>query len=570
MSFFNATRKTPLGHHSYDNSIDFFLPFFLPFFRSKMTAALKTPYTGFVYHSHQETAIHWMVSREADSAEFFKGGILADEMGLGKTWMTVGLFVNAPVKETLLLVPPVLQAQWLEVLGRAGISYSVLMPPAALPSKPKPKKAVSDGPLKRTRTTVRRPGLLQKFPGTAFPSVHVIVSTYDRAANNLPLLQTLVIDRIVADEGHIFRNGATSRRFIKLASLVAARRWILSGTPIQNRKSDFGHLLDFLGMSGDLRIRTAADIIAAAVLLRRTVADVRDVITTMPILRPRHVIHPVTMPASSEEISVFNALVGRFEHAVEMNASGSVILELYMRIRQFLAHPSIYVGAMRKKYPSYTRPAWVGTASKFTAFQEFLATAEKEPTIVFGNFREEMEMAAGALKAAGYKVFRIQGGISDRVRAMAVAESKKASEAGEPVAIVIQIECGSAGLNLQHCARVVFLSSHWNPAVVDQAIARAYRMGQTKRVSVHHFLLADDAERNLDRYMARLHGDKRELALEVHPKLFCEAAVGHETIMEELDKARGLAAKIGPGPVGGAGFSLTQLADEDIIEDPSE
>ena len=510
-----------------------------------------------------------MVSREADSAEFFKGGILADEMGLGKTWMTVGLFINAPVKETLLLVPPVLQAQWLEVLGQSGISYSVLSPPAALPSKPKPKKgAAADGPLKRTRTVVRRPGLLQEFPGTAFPGIHVIVSTYDRAANNLPLLQTLVIDRIVADEGHIFRNGKTSRRFVKLTSLVAARRWILSGTPIQNRKSDFGHLLEFLGMPADLRIRTTADAIAAAVLLRRTVADVRDVITTMPTLRPRHVIHPVTMPAESEELRVFSALVGRFEHAVEMNAAGSVILELYMRIRQFLAHPSIYVAAMKKKYASYTRPAWVGTASKFAAFQEFLETAAKEPTIVFGTFRDELEMAAGALKTAGYKVCRIQGGVTDRVRAMAVAESKKAAAAGEPVAIVIQIECGSAGLNLQHCARVVFLSSHWNPAVVDQAIARAYRMGQTKRVSVHHFLLADDAERNLDRYMARLHGDKREMALEVHPKLFCEAAVGRETIMEELDKARGLAAAA--GPAGGAGFSLTQLADDDIVEDPSE
>ena len=83
----------------------------------------------------------------------------------------------------------------------------------------------------------------------------------------------------------------------------------------------------------------------------------------------------------------------------------------------------------------------------------------------------------------------------------------------------------------------MFLSSHWNPAVVDQAIARAYRMGQTERVDVHHILLADDAEKNLDRYMADKHGCKRLCALEIHPTLYSDCAVSTETISMSLDAA---------------------------------
>ena len=107
------------------------------------------------------------------------------------------------------------------------------------------------------------------------------------------------------------------------------------------------------------------------------------------------------------------------------------------------------------------------------------------------------------------------------------------------MAVLLQIVAGSAGLNLQHCRRIVFLSSHWNPSVVDQAIARAYRMGQTERVEVHHLLLADNAEKNLDRYMAAKHGVKRLCALEIHPKLFSDCAADDKVISQSLDAAWG-------------------------------
>ena len=474
---------------------------------------LVTPYDGFVYLPHQVEAVAWMTEREAEGAEFCRGGVLADEMGLGKTWMTVGLLLNSVVPETLLLVPPALQPQWSAVLKQSGINHRIL----GAPKKPAEGSWVNHAGTREFRVTL---------------------STYDRAFTKVDFLQNETkYDRIVCDEGHVLRNGPHVKRFRELMRIDVTRKWILSGTPIQNRAADFNNLLTFLGMEPAKRLKEALSKVAETVIMRRTVSDVREFVPAMPTVKPVHIVHPITMPFNSEEANVFGALVQRLEHAVERHAKTMIVLELYLRIRQFLAHPDIYVQSLRRKYSreDYKREGWAGTASKAAEFERFALTEAKEPTIVFATFKAEMDLAELTLRTAGYKVYSIRGGMSDAAREEATVQSKVDVKAGKPVAIVVQIVSGGAGLNLQHCSRIVFLSSHWNPAVVDQAIARAYRMGQTKTVEVHHFMMADSAEKNIDRLMANMHGLKRNVATEIHEKLFCDSAVNNERVMEELD-----------------------------------
>ena len=154
---------------------------------------------------------------------------------------------------------------------------------------------------------------------------------------------------------------------------------------------------------------------------------------------------------------------------------------------------------------------------------------------MFCNFRDEMERAKMIAEAAGYTTFMIRGGMNEIERGACVTLSRDAAAAGTPVCILVQIVAGGAGLNLQHCSRVVFLSSHWNPAVVDQAVARAYRMGQTRTVSVHHFLMANGDDRNVDRIMMRLHAKKRAAIAEIHPGLVCTTAVSVDDALLRLD-----------------------------------
>lgn len=491
-----------------------------------------TPSADFVYHPHQKVGINWMLSREQPGARFVRGGILADEMGLGKTCMTLGLLLNDPLiatrsVNTLLLVPPVLSPQWAKALGDAGITYLQLQPPKAVKKGTDVTPDVEAARWSWTQYTGTRPNLV------------VFLSTYVRAANHINTLSTLPFDRMVCDEGHVFRNGYRTALFRKLITVPAAQRWILTGTPIQNDVSDFGNLLKFLGMPAEQRMNTNMAVVALEVLLRRNVGEVREAVPTMPTLPPTHTIHAISMVPGSEEEKVYDALVGRYEDARENHAAKAIVFELFLRISQFVTHPAIYVSSMVTKYgPAYPRTAWVGSASKFEAFVDFMRTSTDVPTIVFTTFKQEMDLGVESLTAQGYRCWKIEGGMTDKAREDATRESKACVDGGATkVAIFVQIVAGGAGLNLQHCKRVVFISPHWNPAVVDQAVARAYRMGQTERVEVHHFLMADDAALNMDRYKSSMHGDKRKAALGVHGKLYCDSAVSAEHILGELDRA---------------------------------
>lgn len=469
------------------------------------TPTYIVPFEGFSYHPHQTEAIEWMIGREVPSALYFRGGIEADEMGLGKTYITIGLLLNNPVPNTLILVPPALQHQWAKCLLDSSIPHTVLLP-----------------------------GKMEIVGGSR--DFAVTLGTYDRAINNIHKLQDTTYDRLICDEGHIFKNGKNTKRFRVLSELVAPRRWILTGTPIHNSKKDFINLLMFLGNKVPLGKDTLVKP-ASIVMLRRIVDDVKEAVPTMPAHPPTHIVHPITMPEGSEEATIFGALVRRLEAAIEAQRAQWIILELYLRIRQFIAHPAIYIDAMNRKYKgSYTRPKWLGTASKMTEFQSYMATSERTPSIVFTTFVDEMDRADRILQSLGYKTWQIRGGMTEAGRIAAIEESKAAVEAEEPVVILVQIVAGGCGLNLQHCSRIIMLTSHWNPAIVDQAIARAYRMGQIVQVEVHHFVLADDAELNIDRKIAGAHGRKRLEALEVHHKLHTESAIEYETMMDILDR----------------------------------
>jgi hypothetical protein len=96
------------------------------------------------------------------------------------------------------------------------------------------------------------------------------------------------------------------------------------------------------------------------------------------------------------------------------------------------------------------------------------------------------------------------------------------------VAFVVQWVAGGAGLNLQFCTRVILYTQHWNPAVIQQAIGRAHRIGQTEQVRVYSLVFNFEDKLNMDRRMRLAQQDKMEDAHEILATLLLEDSVSRQ------------------------------------------
>jgi SNF2 family DNA or RNA helicase len=473
---------------------------------------LLPPRQGISYLPHQEEGVRWMLERENEDATICRGGILADDMGLGKTFQTIGLIKNGIGPEgsgaegvpTLIVCPPALMAGWLEELRACGFFVSVL------------------------KSVTMWVGETEK-PAGAGPTVWLTTYPKADAYRKCRLAgrageDKYFWDRVVLDEGHAIRNGkACSRWWAALAfAKYAERRWILSATPVQNGVRDWENLCMFLHCRG-VRKGNYAEV-GEAIMLRRTMAELRSVISELPP-PPRFITHDLNIPVGGREERLFRALCDQLQSAVDSRAVSALIkLELYMRIQQFLVHPQIYIEAMRTKFKgAYPRPDWTDTATKWEAAMEQLeiAVRDRVPTIIFCNFRTEMDKVQAAAVAMGARVWSVRGGMSAETIGDAVSKAREVAEAGvDPVVFVCQIVSGGVGLNLQFCRRILFLSQHWNPAVVHQAVGRAVRIRQKAVVDVHMFRIVDDVMDNLDRRMVQIHLCKIAAAKEVCLSLY--------------------------------------------------
>jgi SNF2 family DNA or RNA helicase len=460
-----------------------------------MSAQLKVLWDGFDYKAHQITGINWMLKREAADAELSGGGggILCDEMGLGKTIQMVGLIRNAPRagprEQNLLVAPVAVLEQWKAVLRRTGLT--VLVP--------------------------ARGGVSWEIEGDMKSQLapRVCVAGYELVTRNPSLVHAHRWHRVIYDEAHRLGSGGTCYTIAK--DTTARYKWLLTATPIVNSVRDLAHLFKVIGLKIILTDTLGPlEPYIPTHILCRTMNQLRAKIPDAP---PPPVYKMLSLEFASEEEAEFyrgmTGIIQRRWRALDIESGQGVALEklkLFMRLRQLSLHPQVYIEARKKQLRRlYTRPDWEGSSTKFEALR-FLLTRDGglggNRWILFCHFRHEMELLRELL-GEEVGIGRVQlyhGGLSAAEKQAVIEETHRPLD-GQTDVLLVQLQSGGVGLNLQHFNRIAFTGPWWTKALMEQAVGRAVRIGQPEVVEVYHLRLKEEEAINIDAFMA----DKAEM-----------------------------------------------------------
>ena len=193
---------------------------------------------------------------------------------------------------------------------------------------------------------------------------------------------------------------------------------------------------------------------------------------------------------------------------------------LLLRLRQISVHPQVYINAKRREDRTYSRPNWTLPSTKMERIKEIIEVDQMQEDesvhkyIVFCQFHDEMELIHDFLVTENLidedHVLSYHGGMNQGERKKVLDYSKKTTK---PTVLLLQLQAGGVGLNLQEYDRIIFVSPWWTAALMDQAIARAVRIGQTKVVQIYHLRLDAEADStiNIDELVNQKAEQKRKM-----------------------------------------------------------
>ena len=432
--------------------------------------------------------------------------VLADDMGLGKTVQAIGLAEilarEAGTARVLIVCPASVKSQWRSEIRRFSKRDCQL---------------VLGGAAERAA----------QYGADCF----FTVCNYEQVLRDVLAIERVPWDLIVLDEGQRIKNWeAKTTQTIK--SLRSPFALVLSGTPLENRLDDLFSVVEFIDdrrlgpafrffnrhrvvdEKGKVRGYRDLDLLREnlkPVLLRRTRAAVmRDL--------PPRATEIVRIPPTDEQLGVDGA---------QMRIVSSIVRKRYISEMDLLRlQKALLLARMNADSTYLVDKREPGYSSKLDRleelFDELLAEHERK-IVLFSEWTTMLELIEARLKRFGADYVRLDGSVPQKKRQQLVHRFQRDAACR----LFLATNAGATGLNLQAADTIVNVDLPWNPAVLEQRIGRAHRMGQKRPVQVYLLVTEETIEEKL---LATLSA-KHDLAL---------AALDMESDVREVALASGI------------------------------
>lgn len=414
--------------------------------------------------------------------------ILADEMGLGKTIQGVGvaelLAREAGISKVLVVCPTSLKSQWKAEIERFSDRTVQLVAGA---------------------TAERGP----QYSGDAF----FTVCNYEQVMRDILDIERTEWDLIILDEGQRIKNwqAKTSRMVKGLRSRFAL---VLSGTPLENRLDE---LYSVVGFIDDRRLGPGFRFFhnhrilneAGKVLGFKNLSDLRENLKPILLRRTRASVQQQLPPRTNEIIRIPPTAEQAEMSLTHLQNVSRIVSKPYLtEMDLILMQKELLLSRMAADSTFLVDKQEPGHSSKLERLEELLEQLFVDDTrkaILFSEWTTMLDLIEPLLKKRKLRFVRLDGSVPQKQRQALVHEF----QTDPHCRLFITTNAGSTGLNLQAANTVINVDLPWNPAVLEQRIARAYRMGQKQPVQV--FILV--TEQTLEEKLLATLAAKQDLAL---------------------------------------------------------
>jgi len=439
-----------------------------------------------LYPYQEEGVLHLAFGRRA---------MLADDMGLGKTVQAIAacalLHQLRDIQRVLIVCPASLKHQWAREIRRFT-SFPV---------------QVIEGNARQRRRLYREPAFFN-------------VINYELVRRDVEELERLYPDVIILDEAQRIKNWRT-----KTADTVKRLRsryaFVLTGTPLENRLDELYSVFQFLDPtvlgplwrfnqryfqverrpSGTYKVLGYKNLDELRqrirpYVLRRVRAEVLD---DLPERVDSNFFVEMTDP-QWRAYDEFRATVARMLSIARRRPltpqEHQILLGALVKMR-------LICNALALHNPNLSSRERMRTAPKLRELQNILdeeVASNSHKAIVFSQWARMLDLTEPVLERLGLGAVKLTGAVPTRKRGALIQRFFEDPNCR----VFLSTDAGGVGLNLQAGSLVINLDLPWNPAVLEQRIARAHRHGQPRTVNVVNLVARDTIEeRMLDTLAAK-------------------------------------------------------------------
>lgn len=442
---------------------------------------------------YQQRGFSWM----ARNMQFGFGSILADDMGLGKTLQAITLMQHLKNegrigKERVLVIAPVgLLYNWQAEINRFAPQLTSFIYHGA-------QRNLKDG-----------------------ADADIVITSYGVARSDGAKLKKGKWCLCVIDEAQNIKNPKTAQA--KAVNAIPARaRVALSGTPVENRLSEFWSIMQFVNAGylgsaknfsqefgrpiqalNDFKAAKRLKKVTSPFLMRRMKTD-KSIIADLPDKIEQNVYAML----SKEQAALYQTTVDEAMAVIE-NIEGKdakslfkrqgLILQMILALKQICNHPAQFLK------DGNVDPQLSGKVELLLDRLETIVESG-DKVLVFTQFREMGTILSRLIaERLGREPLFYHGGCSVKERSEMVDRFQKGKL---DKVFVLSLKAAGTGLNLTAASHVIHFDLWWNPAVEAQATDRAFRIGQKRNVMVERYITHGTFEEKIDRMIQ----DKKHLA----------------------------------------------------------